>query len=545
MAVISDSFWYDSSNDEYVIPVVRLGDLTDKPNAADPMGLCSGWSSAFAFKGQQIGEFPVILNPGATIPRSLGRIGTFYPSSATISSDHYFRLTYRPGQTNKFTYYANASGVYDVASLDETLDGSTDFFLATAVINEVEYLGIYAYGTGLGSDQHASWMFAYCPNASGAWNELFTYLAIDPAPGYEGFKPTGTRYGDRKGIGGRGKHGSHQGKTPGYYTDTLTNPGAPDESGASAIHSGMLTVYDVSDNALAGLASCLFGQQLSTQITGLFYNPMDFIISLNIFPCQPVFGSSVPIKLGRWQCTAADLGADASGLPLTSQFKTLDFGSIDVPENWGSFLDYSNTQIELYLPFIGSVEVDVAEVMDGSISLEYTIDFLTGMCVANVNCNKLVETPDGEVYPQSSQHSYQGNCAISVPLGQVQYGNMIGSLINASAVGLSKGPGAGAIALAGEAVSGGMKPSVSTKGTISANAGFCAVLRPYIRITRPISAESESFQEVMGYTSYVDSKLGDCTGFCVCDNIDLSSISGATESELERIKQICLEGVHV
>lgn len=552
---VSDSYWYDSSADEYVIPVIDLGDLSDYGDGStNPhgvmAGMSTGYSASFSFKSvEDPTSYPADLNPMREIKYALGRMGTFYPSVDSISGSKYLRISLIDPNEEWITYYAGGTNYADINDRPGWApQDHVKVALARAVIENISYLGLYFKGNDLGpsaNDTWNAWVFAYCEDPDDAWNEIQEILPLEPSPGEEGYKPTGNKYRGHKAIGGRGKHSSDHGQKPGYYTDTLTNPGAPDESSASAIHSGMLTVYDITDNALAGLASCLFGQQLSTLITGLFYNPMDFIISLNIFPCQPSVGTSVPIQLGRWQCTAADLGADASGLPLSAQFKTLDFGSIDVPENWGSFLDYSNTQIELYLPFIGSVEVDVAEVMGGSISLEYTIDFLTGMCVANVNCNKMVETPDGYEYSQYSQHSYQGNCAISIPLGQVQYGNMIGSLINAGAVGLSKGPGAGAVSLLGEAVSGGMKPSVSTKGTISANAGFCAVLRPYIRITRPISAESDSFQEVMGYTSYVDSKLGDCTGFCVCDNIDLSSISGATESELERIRQMCLEGVHV
>ena len=299
---------------------------------------------------------------------------------------------------------------------------------------------------------------------------------------------------------------------------------------------------------LAALTTCLYGSTLGGLITNLAINPLDFIVSLNIFPAAPDVGTDTNVILGKWICTDSgldNLGGNVLGAPLSNQFKVFDFGSVDIEENWGSFLDYSHTQIELYLPFIGVVDVDTAEVMGGSIALEYTIDFLTGMCVANVNCNRIVDLPDGRVKNQKSQHSYQGNCSMSLPLSQQQYGNMIGSLINAGTAGLKAGVAGVGISVASDVASGGFKPSVTTKGTISANAGFCSITYPYIRITRPISATGDSYQEVVGYPSYINSTLGDCDDFCVCDNIDLSSISGATESELERIKQMCLEGVHV
>ena len=544
-AYLSDTYWYNSSRDEFLVPCIRLGDLTDKPDQSGMLGMSTGYSANYVFKGALNQTYPAAPDFRQELKNCLGT-GTFYPSEDSISGPNYLTISKVDPNEVWLNYYAGGTTAANTNDRPGWSDDTyTCVYLATAIIDRIEYLGLYYTGVNIGPDDDDGWLFAYNEDPEDAWNEIQELLPLEPSPGQEGYKPTGNKYRGHKAIGGRGKYSTDHGHQPGYHSDTLTNPGAPDESGASAVNSGMLTAYDITDNALANFATCLYSSTFSTALTGLFYNPMDFVISLNIFPAKPNFGSSTPIKLGRWRCTAGDLGTDASGLPLTNQFKTYNFGSIEVPENWGSFLDYSHTQIELFLPFIGSVEIDTAEVMNGEIEVEYTIDFFTGMCVANVNCNKYVELPDGTTYPQYSQHAYQGNCAINVPLSQVQYGNMIGSLINAGTAGLTKGPGGFIASFTGDAVSGGFKPTVTTKGTISANAGFCSVLRPYLRITRPISAESESFQEVMGYTSYVDSKLGDCQGYCICDNIDLSSISGATESELERIRQMCLEGVHV
>lgn len=550
MANVTSSYWYDSSNDEYEIPVIHLGVLDNYPDVSNntnppvtDLSLYSGWSSSFSFKGAITGEIPVISQPANEIVRALGRFGTFYASSDTISSDNYFRVS--EITTGVYSFYANNEEVANIANLNSAYSGTEAFYLATGIIEGVEYLGIYAYGTGLGGDEHTAWAFAYNKDADQAWNVLKGILTIDPAPGYKGFKPTGTKYKRTKpGVGGIGHGATGHKQNPGYETDNISNPSAPNETYASAIGSGFVHAYNIVQNSLDGLAKCLWGTTLSTAITNLFVNPLDFIISLNVFPCKPSMGASTPIKIGKWQCITTDLGANAFGLPLTNQFKVLHFGTVNIYENWGSFLDYTNTSIELYLPFIGTVDIDTSEVMNGSIDLDYTIDFFTGMCVANVNCNRTVELPDGSVKNQKSQHSFQGNCSMSVPLSQIQYGNMIGSLIQAGTNGL-KNPALGVGTLVNEAVSGGFKPSVTAKGTISANAGFCSVLFPYVRITRPISAESDSFQEVMGYPSYIDSTLGECEDLCICESIDLHTITGATDSEIERIRQLCLEGVHV
>ena len=466
-------------------------------------------------------------------------------NNGLIFSNYTFASGYIRFSYGSFT--PNIDPIFSVR-MAETYDQPTvsyaSCYLAHAKIDGVDRIGF------LGIDDRSSsyWSFMTPQFIYDEYVSDLLLSFINKEPGSKGYNPTKTKY-KKKGTGGKG-HNPRGGKNniPSYETDTLQNPGAPDESGASAIRSGFLHAYDVNAHNLRQFGACLFGSTFLTALTGLLINPLDFVVSLNIFPTDPNINGVEAIKLGQWECAINSqngLGADANGAILSSQFKVVHFGKIDIYENWGSFLDYTNTQIELYLPFIGCVDIDTAEVMNGSIDLDYTIDFFTGMCVANVCCNRTVETPDGEVYTQYAQHSYQGNCAINVPLSQIQYGNMIGSLINAGTTGLRSGVPSGVIALGSDMLSGGLKPSVTTKGTISANAGYCSILRPYVKITRPISAESDSFQEVMGYPSYVDSTLGECEDLCICESIDLHSVSGATDNELNRIRQMCLEGVHV
>lgn len=365
----------------------------------------------------------------------------------------------------------------------------------------------------------------------------------DLGSGEKGFIPAGQRpdWQNKPGNGGRGGTGL---KKPAYPTKTIMQPGEPDETKASAMGSGFVRAYDITEGQLMNVGKCLYSSTFLTSLANLFINPLDALISLNVFPYIPHIGSSEHVKLLNHYCTVADLGIDATAYPLSKQFRTLDFGSVFVPENWGNFLDYSATSIELYLPFIGSVELDTAEAMNANVNVQYTIDYLTGMCVANVQCTRTITLPSLFNIPHIAQHSYQGNCAIQIPLTAMDYGSMVGSLIGACATGLTN-PAAGAAQLATSAAGGGFKPRVTTKGNIVANAGFCSIMYPYIKVTRPITTEPDSYQTVMGYPSYINTTLGQCDDLCVCAEIDLKTITGATPSELERIRQYCLNGVHV
>ena len=355
-------------------------------------------------------------------------------------------------------------------------------------------------------------------------------------PGDVGFHPAGNIA--IRTIGG----GNTSGSRVTYPTDTLTQPGAPDESVASATFaSGFINVYKIDQANMEKIGKKLFASDFLSALENLAINPLDAIISVNIFPCAPDVGSLTFVKL----LTNHGLVGDPSAYPLTKQFKVFDFGTLNVDEMFGSFLDYDASSFELYLPFIGSVDLPVGEVMGGSINVQYTVDFYTGMCVANVLCTKTMTDTSDQVIEQYVQHSYQGNCAVNVPITAVNYGSMIGSLINGCASGMTGGMVGAGLSMANSLASGGFRPDVQTKGSIGANAGFCAILYPYITITRPITAEPESYQDVMGYPSYVDSTLGEMSGLCICDNIDLRTITGATDSEIDEIMSICKSGIHV
>lgn len=432
-------------------------------------------------------------------------------------------------------------------------EGTNSYYVYAGIILLENTLGQFIYGVFFVQNSYNEFTNTTNIEYNFYWSTTLTsesWGEPEKDPGDKGFKPTGANTKKtRPGVGGR-PSGGH-GKDPEYASDPIEQPGEPDETKASAARLGFIRSYKVTEAYLQTFGECLFGSTFEGFLQGLASNPLDFVVSLNIFPCEPYTGNLTPIKMSRYSCVASpatpigdELGYNSSGYPLTSQYKTFDFGTLSVPENWASFLDYSNTEIELYLPFIGTVSIDPSEVMAGTINVQYTVDFFTGQCVANVLCTKPCVLPSGQVLGNvHAQHSYQGNCASQIPLSKVDYGSMVGNLINACAQAITN-PVAGGMMMLSDTLNGGFKPNVSSKGNIIANSGYCSVLYPYIRITRPITAEPDSYQEVVGYPSYIDTAIGDCEGLCVCEDIDVKGINGATESELAKIKQLCREGVY-
>ena len=540
------NFEYTSQGATHTVQVnlVELGDRTWNSQNTQPFSMSGTWEYSWADYGQwyekgitqadDMGK--VVLDVEKVSLKPVGSTGYKCINCENKISDSvgFSRFEFGIGPEDPAPDAAlvrnSASGVYSTC------------FLAHAWVGDDQYIGFLGWSRGAGAWAVGGPMFI----VNREYSEWLMQFVVNP--GGKGYNPTAVKYDPSKpGVGGR-PHSTGPNNTPVFETDDIDNPGAPNETSASAVGSGLIRPYKINEANLTNLAECLYGTSLAGFITNLAINPLDFIISLNIFPTTPnTVGVAGHVKLGKWTCSDGDSGLGINVLAdrLVNQFVVVNFGKVFIYENYGNFLDYTNTQIELYLPFIGTIDIDTAEVMDGGIELAYTIDFLTGMCVANVNCNRTVILPDGSAKVQRSQHSYQGNCAISVPLSQSQYGQMVGSMIRVGATGMGGGIGAAGMSFVSEGLSGGFKPSVTSKGVISANAGFCSVLYPYVRITRPISVYGDSFQDVEGFPSYIDSTLGQCEDLCVCDSIDLRSVTGATDSEIERIRQMCLEGVHV
>ena len=535
---MSTAYMYYQGN-RITIPVFNMGDLTAKSSGLSDQNMI-GYMAGSPLGKYGVDETPVGLpGTGSVVNKSLTPL---YPQPGASA---YF--TFNEDVWNEYNAYGTTAVQFHLKLGARDGSDPTQVFYATAIISDKKYLGFCLYNPHVKLQDgtfRKEWVFIYQGGDTDPLNQILALMEQLPDPGDKGFKPIKDEP-KRRTFGG----GSISGWQPAYYTDTLTQPGAPDESAASAVRSGLINVYELTEANLVALGRALFGTEgvngLITKLQNSFLNPLDAILSLQIFPCSPDVGSSEHIKLFDWSSSAAKLGTDTSGNRLTSQYKTIDFGDIEVEEQWNSFLDYDNTTCELYLPFIGAVDLPVDEVMDGTVNIQYTIDFLTGMCVANVFCTKSVPLSSDRTAPQVVQHSYMGNCAVQIPLNNVSYGNIIGSLMNAASSGLRGGAGGAIMSVVESGLNGGFKPEVSTKGTINANAGFCSVLYPYITITRPITAEPDAFQEVMGYTSYIKSTLGDYEGLCVCDEIDLTGIAGATDSELEEIRNICKSGIYV
>ena len=290
-------------------------------------------------------------------------------------------------------------------------------------------------------------------------------------------------------------------------------------------------IYNPTQAEINSFGAWLWSSNFVDQLLKVFNNPMESIIGLHKVYASPIIGGRSNIKVGY-------LDSGVSSNFVSNQYTKIDCGTVNLQEYFGNVFDYSPyTNIELYLPCIGFVQLDVGNVMRSSINITYTVDVLTGACIAEVNVKR--DGSGGVLY------SYSGNCASQYPLSSGSYMGIVSSVIGVAGSIVGTVASGGSLApLALGATSGllNAKTHVQHSGSLSGNSGVMGGKIPYLIITRPQTNMAENYQHLQGIPSNTYAQLSACRGFVKVKNVNVQNIIAESE-ELEEIKTLLLDGV--
>lgn len=299
-------------------------------------------------------------------------------------------------------------------------------------------------------------------------------------------------------------------------------------------HSNKLfTVYNPSSSQLDALGGYLWDNDLIDILRKIWQNPLDGIISLSQVYASPVTGSSHNIMLGY-------LDSGVSAPVVTQQFVTIDCGTVSIAELNENCLDYvPYTQMQIYLPFVGVVEIDGNEFMSGTISVKYKVDVYTGTCLAEIKCTRTRDLANGAIL-----YTFPGNCSQQLPLTSGDASGLFATL--ASGVGMLAGVASGGATAAsfGSGLSALMSREmlhVGHSGSLSANAGIMGQKKPYLIISRERPYNANNYNKFYGYPANKAIAPGNHNGFVRLKAGRLRS--KATEEEKKEIMELMMKGV--
>ena len=326
------------------------------------------------------------------------------------------------------------------------------------------------------------------------------------------------------------------------------NPEDPNEHGtpsgnipvpvlpSSVSSTKLFTVYNPNETQLNSLGAYLWDNSIMEMIKKIWQNPLDGIISLIQIYATPTTSGSHNIILGF-------LDSEVSAPVVSSQFVTVPCGSVSIPELKKNATDYAPfVSLHVYLPFIGIVELDVNEFMNGTMTIQYKVDVYTGTCIAEIFSTRTTDMPYG-----NKVYEFSGNCAQQIPLTSGDASGLMGALISGAGLALSVASG-GSLSVLGAATAAGHSLThemmhTSRSGNLTSNAGILGNRKPFVIISRRQSYDAARYNEMYGFPSNATVYLSNCTGYARVKDIKLRTT--ATDPERQEILEMLHNGIYV
>ena len=345
----------------------------------------------------------------------------------------------------------------------------------------------------------------------------------------------GIWYKTNKGDGSTFKVKDGQAGSNGYtddndngYDDGKDKDDKDNDTGDVSAGIGVLTsTFKMTKERLVQLGQFLWGSNIFDKFSLVNNNPIENIISCKSIPIN-TDGANQEIILGN-------VATGVNGEKINNNFAKQTIGSILINEHYHNFLDYTPyTNVILYLPYIGFKELDTTLVMNKTIKVIYTVDAITGGCLAQVYVNNV------------RLYEFTGNVGIDIPItasnrAQVESG-YIQAGVGATMSAIGGNVGSAVTSLLNSATS---QYHYSSTGNPSPMCVASTNRTCYVIIDRPNYQNLKAFNHTRGRKCYLSKTISTLHGFTICDsNIDLSGIN-ATQSELEEVKEILSSGFYV
>lgn len=296
--------------------------------------------------------------------------------------------------------------------------------------------------------------------------------------------------------------------------------------------SSLWAVYNPSQGELNSFGAWLWSSNFVDQLKKLFSDPMQAIIGVHKVFATPHTSGSQTIK-----CGYLDSGVSAS--VVSNQYTTVDCGSASLREYFGNVFDYDPfTKVSIFLPFIGIIPLNTADVMRSTVSVKYTVDVITGACLAEVSISR--DGGGGILY------TYGGSAIVTYPVSSGSYvGAVQAALSTAIGIGSAIASGGASLGASAGMVLGGLshaKTQVQHSGQFSGSSGAMGGKKPYLIVSRPQTRTPSNIGEYKGKPSNAIHQLSSCTGFVKVDEVHIISTS-AYDNEIQEIESLLKSGV--
>lgn len=303
----------------------------------------------------------------------------------------------------------------------------------------------------------------------------------------------------------------------------------------------LTTTYHINVTQLRALGNFLWSNTFKDGILGLVNYPLENIVSLKCMPVN-LGGTDTVIKIGN-----VDTGIHGDKCDYRVSGYSAYVGDCTIKRPFDNFMDYTEVELSIYLPFIGFKPLDAVMVMGRKIELTYIYDCVLGNCMAVL-----------EVYDDKGKKimfdCYQGTCGIDIAITSTNRADIENGMINSVLSGIghlasaATGNIGSLIGVAGDVFNGTTQgfhtqstgvgnPSLMTKMDTTA---FVLIKRPQV-----MDVDGQNYGHHYGYPCNLYKKLGDLSGFTQTKDFVCSQINNAADEEKAEIESLLNSGIYI
>ena len=309
------------------------------------------------------------------------------------------------------------------------------------------------------------------------------------------------------------------------YNDEKDKDDADSDTTVLSSGIGVLTsTFHMTKERLKQLGQFLWGSSVFDEFSLINNNPIENIISCKAIPYN-ISGTTQEITLGN-------VKTGVNGEKISQNFSKQTIGTVTIAEHYNNFLDYAPyTNVIIYLPYIGFKELDASLVMGKTLKIEYTLDVITGGCLAQIYVGNI------------RLYEFTGNIGVDISITASNRAQVESAYISAG-VGVVSSAMSGNVTGAVNSIIGAATSQYHYSGTGNPSPSCVASTNRtcYVVIDRPQYQPLNAFNHTRGRMCCLSKTIGSLNGYTVCDgNIDISGIS-ATDEEKEEIVNILSTG---
>lgn len=284
-----------------------------------------------------------------------------------------------------------------------------------------------------------------------------------------------------------------------------------------------------------GLWSLDIGDLVFNQVTGIYSNLVENVISLRWFPVSPdalgnITGSE-GIKLGYTTIDVACPTVDSVPTPIVG-------GVFDIQQAYKSYMDYAPyTDVQVYLPFYGMLDLDTNLFMGHKLVVQYTVDIASGLITYFISRDETIV------------NQVQAKCGIDIPItlsSMIDVASQISTNVVSKSVSLASATAGGSpIGMIGAVLGNTASPKMRYISGIGDNGALYGNRQVTLFIKHPQYNRPANYGKMVGYPTYGKFSLSKLTGFVVIENPKIDMTQKMETSEYNEIISLMQGGIYL